>query len=93
MTSLEQKREIDGVQLALLRTELANRRTLLSYIKTALGLAVTGLGLLRFTEAQSIYAWIGVLLLVVAFLTVGAGVIDYLRTKAKIQFEKLDAEV
>ncbi|WP_339745289.1 DUF202 domain-containing protein [uncultured Maricaulis sp.] len=93
MTSLKQKREIDGVQLALLRTELANRRTLLSYIKTALGLAVTGLGLLHFTEAQSIYAWIGALLLVVAVLTVGVGLIDYLRTKAKIQREKLDAEV
>lgn len=93
MTSLEQKREIDGVQLALLRTELANRRTLLSYIKTALGLTVTGLGLLRFTQAQSVYAWTGAGLLVVAIVTVGIGLIDYLRTKAKIQSEKLDAEV
>jgi putative membrane protein len=37
-------------ELALLRTRLANERTLLSYVRTALGLGAAGLGLVFLLE-------------------------------------------
>lgn len=93
MTRIGEKRNIDAMLLALLRTELANRRPLLAYIKTALGTAITAIGLLKFTEEQSIYAMLGLILVPVSFIVLGVGITDYLLTKKKIEDEKKDAEV
>ncbi|MEZ5756605.1 MAG: DUF202 domain-containing protein [Emcibacteraceae bacterium] len=93
MTRIGEKRNIDAMLLALLRTELANRRTLLAYIKTALGTAITAIGLLKFTEEQSVYAMLGLILVPVSFIVLGVGITDYLLTKKKIENEKKDAEV
>lgn len=93
MPDLNERRAVDSVLLALLRTEMANRRTLLAYVKTALGIAVTGLALIRFTEAQSAYAIAGMALLPVSLVVLVVGAMDFIRTRRKIQAEKLDAEV
>ena len=93
MPDLNERRAVDSVVLALLRTEMANRRTLLAYVKTALGIAVTGFGLIRFTEPQSAYASAGMALLPVSVGVLIVGAIDFIRTRRKIQSEKLDAGV
>ena len=93
MPDLSERRAVDSFVLALLRTELANRRTLLAYLKTALGIAVTGFALIHFTETQSVFAIVGAAMLPVSLIVLIAGAIDFLRTKRKIQAEKLDAEV
>ncbi len=93
MPDLNERRAVDSVVLALLRTELANRRTLLAYVKTALGIAVTGLALIRFTAAQSAYEIAGMALLPVSLVVLIVGAVDFVRTRRKIQSEKLDAEV
>jgi putative membrane protein len=93
MPDLNERRAVDSVVLALLRTEMANRRTLLAYVKTALGIAVTGLALIRFTEAQSAYAIAGMALLPVSLGVLIVGAIDFIRTRRKIQSEKVDAGV
>jgi len=93
MTRIGEKRNIDALLLALLRTELANRRTLLAYIKTSLGIGITAIGLLKFTDEQSIYAMLGLLLVPVSFVILAVGIVDYIMTKKKIEDEKKDAEV
>ena len=93
MSNLEEKREIDTILLALLRTELSNRRTLLAYIKTALGVAVTGFGLLKWTEAGSIYAIIGLACIPLSFVILIGGIADFMFTRTKIEDEKKDAGV
>ncbi|MCP5380943.1 MAG: DUF202 domain-containing protein [Kordiimonadaceae bacterium] len=93
MNRIIEKRNIDAMLLALLRTELANRRTLLAYIKTSLGTGITAIGLLKFTEEQSIYALLGLILVPVSFIILGLGITDYIKTKKKIEDEKKDAEV
>ncbi|HPF47619.1 MAG TPA: DUF202 domain-containing protein [Emcibacteraceae bacterium] len=93
MTRIGEKRNIDALLLALLLTELANRRTLLAYIKTSLGIGITAIGLLKFTDEQSIYAMLGLLLVPVSFVILAVGIVDYIMTKKKIEDEKKDAEV
>ena len=93
MPDLTERRAVDSVQLALLRTEMANRRTLLAYVKTALGIAVTGFALIRFTEAQSVFAIAGAVMLPVSLVVLILGATDFIRTKRKIEFEKVDAGV
>ena len=93
MTRIGEKRNIDALLLALLRTELANRRTLLAYIKTSLGIGITAIGLLKFTDEQSIYAMLGLLLVPVSFVILAVGIVDYIMTKKKIENKKKDAEV
>lgn len=93
MPDLSERRAVDSVVLALLRTEMANRRTLLAYVKTALGIAVTGFGLIHFTETQSVYATAGIALLPVSLGVLIVGAIDFIRTRRKIQSEKVDAGV
>lgn len=93
MSDVNEKRNIDSVILALLRTELANRRTLLAYIKTSLGIAITALGLLKFSEEQSSFSLIGMILIPISLLILVIGFIDYFITKHKIELEKEDAEV
>ncbi|WP_298936729.1 DUF202 domain-containing protein [uncultured Ruegeria sp.] len=89
----KRRREIDNMVLSVVRTELANRRTLLAYVKTALGLAIAGLGLLHFYEAQSMQVGIGLLAFPVSGLVLVLGGLDYLRTKRLIEAEKRDSGV
>ena len=92
-SDLKQKREIDSVLMAVLRTELANRRTLLAYIKTAIGLGGVGAGLMKFADSASIFDEVGIAMIPLAGIVLLAGVIDYFKTRQTIEQEKRDAEV
>ena len=47
-----EKRSVENLVLAIVRTELANRRTLLSYLNTSIALLVSGVGLLRLSGSN-----------------------------------------
>ncbi|MFN3597111.1 MAG: DUF202 domain-containing protein [Rubricoccaceae bacterium] len=67
-------------RLAADRTQLANERTLLSYARTAMGLAAGGVSLLHFLDGS----WtepVGLLLLLLAFPVLGVGVWRYVRVR------------
>ena len=55
--------------LALDRTNLANERTLLSYMRTALGLAAAGAVIIKLSPEQPLTIGFGILLLILAFVT------------------------
>ncbi len=93
MTDINEKRNIDSMLLALLRTELANRRTLLAYTKTALGTGITALGLLKFSEEQSLFELVGMVMIPLSFIILAFGVVDFMITRKKIKTEKEDAQV
>jgi len=46
--------------LAIERTQFANERTFLAYIRTAMGLVLAGFSLIQFFHDQ-VYVWVGVL--------------------------------
>src|SRR5690606_29084771 len=58
--------------LALERTQLANERTLLSYIRSSLYLFIGGIGVLQLEDLGSIH-WLGyfAILICIIFLTIG----------------------
>jgi putative membrane protein len=70
-------------RLALRRTMLANERTLLAYVRTSLGLLLVALAILHF-ERQSWLDLVGVLFAALSALTLVAGLVSYMRTKARI---------
>jgi putative membrane protein len=63
-------------QLALARTVLANRRTLLAVYRTALGCLIGGAGLLKFFGHPA-YEMLGILLMIIAAVILGVGVKKY----------------
>ena len=90
---VKQRRETDSMVLAVVRTELANRRTFLAYVKTALGLAIAGFGLMHFFDAQSMQGNLGLIAIPISGLILIIGGWDYLRTKRLIEAEKRDSGV
>jgi putative membrane protein len=70
--------------LAVDRTALANERTLLSYIRTALGMAAAGVSLLHFLEGAAI-ALLGWLLISSSVAALIVGVVRYRRVDQRIQ--------
>ncbi|OBQ51910.1 DUF202 domain-containing protein [Halodesulfovibrio spirochaetisodalis] len=82
------KSALETFNLAVLRTELANRRTLLAFAKTSIGLAISAAGLLKFSNEGSVYELCGVALLVAAFVVLIWGVEDYRRSSKLILQEK-----
>ena len=79
--------------LAVIRTDLANRRTLLAYVKTALGMAIAGLGFFKFANEDPVLVTIGLAALPVALAVLVYGIVDYLRVRRAIEAERLDAQV
>jgi putative membrane protein len=71
--------------LAIDRTRLANERTLLSWIRTALMLLVSGVTLLKLFEGVLVMEVLGAVLIPAGILTAGLGVRRYLRTRALIE--------
>ena len=90
---LSQRREADGMKLALVRTELSNRRTLLAYIKTALAILAGGLALIHLNGLSQGLVMFGWSLLPLAGIVLVLGVRDYLTTRALIRSNKTDAGV
>ncbi|MFD2160169.1 DUF202 domain-containing protein [Rubritalea tangerina] len=89
---LHERRERDDMQLALLRTSLANRRTLLTYCNASIAMCLTGVGFLKLME-HAVYTALGSVLLVLSPLTLGLGLYDFFLTRKLIQKEKEDARV
>ncbi|NOD76958.1 MULTISPECIES: DUF202 domain-containing protein [unclassified Ruegeria] len=92
-SDLKSRRALDNTVLAFLRTELANRRTLLAYVKTALGVAIAGFGLMQFADADSVFVWVGMAVLPLSVLILVYGIIDYIHIRRRIEQEKRDARV
>ncbi len=87
-----ERRSVDNLVLAIVRTELANRRTLLSYLNTAIALFVSGAGLLKLSAIYWL-EWIGILLMPLSFVAAIIGVLDYRMLRRSINAEKARAEV
>ena len=90
---LKDRRARDSILLAVLRTELANHRTLLAFIKTALGMGATAIGLLKFASEEKHYYFLGLTLIPLSIVTLFFGILYFLKSKRKIESEKNDAEV
>ena len=73
-------------ELAMERTKMANRRTLLAYIRSAVGFVVAGAGLLKFIQ-DPIWIYIGIICIILAPITIIAGIIDYRRVNKLIEKE------
>jgi len=86
----EEKRSVENLVLAIVRTELANRRTLLAYLNTALALFVSGIGMLKLTEDNWL-EWLGFALVPVSIVVAIIGVVDYLVLRRSIVAEKARA--
>ena len=70
-------------RLARQRTEMANERTLLSYVRTALGLIAVGIPAVWWVEESAIQA-LGVLSLIMGIAFVAVGIRRFLTLKTEI---------
>jgi putative membrane protein len=78
--------------LAIDRTRLANERTLLSWLRTALMLLVSGVTLLKLFEGVAVMEVTGALLIPASFVTAGLGVRRYLRSRTLIEAADKDEQ-
>ena len=70
--------------LALERTRLANERTLMSYLRTALYLILGALAFLQLKEFQEI-RWIGIVFIPLSFLVVILGFYRYAHLRKQLK--------
>ncbi|MCR9213497.1 MAG: DUF202 domain-containing protein [Proteobacteria bacterium] len=87
--SSQDRRNIDTFLLAVHRTELANRRTLMAYVKTAIALCAASVALIKLLDDQWL-GHVGWVLLPIALITLLIGIADYHRVKKSINEEKKD---
>ncbi len=73
------------MNLDKLRTVLANERTYLAYVRTALSAVVFGLVLLKFFPADPMLMRVGVISLVFGFLVLAWGTRQYYRRHQTIR--------
>lgn len=69
--------------LAIERTELANKRTLLAYIRTAFSLFLASLGIIEFFENQYLI-YLGFIFIPVAIMFLIIGIIRFKQSESKI---------
>lgn len=69
--------------LALDRTRLANQRTLLSYVRTGIYLAFTGMGILQFSETNRLN-WLAWLFIGLGAIVAIIGIFVYRKMSKKI---------
>lgn len=74
--------------LAIDRTRLANERTLLAWLRTAIMLAVSGVTLIKLFQSVFLMEAIGAVLIPVGLLTAAWGVRRYLHTCRLIEEEE-----
>ncbi|MEM6463725.1 MAG: DUF202 domain-containing protein [Pseudomonadota bacterium] len=89
---VRERRAVENLVLAIVRTELANRRTLLSYLKTAIALFVSGAALLRLSGSNWLET-IGLVLMPVSVIVVVVGIVDYVVLRRSIEAEKVKAAI
>jgi len=75
--------------LAIDRTRLANERTLLAWLRTAIMLLVSGVTLLKLFEGMFIMEAMGAALIPLSLLTAALGIRRYLRTRDLIEAVEL----
>ncbi len=85
-----EKRSVENLVLAIVRTELANRRTLLSYLNTSIALLVSGAGLLRLSGSNWL-EMIGIALMPISVIVAIVGVFDFVVLRRSIEAEKTRA--
>jgi len=71
--------------LAIDRTRLANQRTLLAYIRTAIMIFGTGITFIHIFRTQHILWIIGISLLPVSLLTAIIGLVSFFTTRNKMK--------
>lgn len=76
--------------LAIDRTRLANERTLLAWLRTALMLLISGVTLIKLFEGVVAMEVLGALLIPAGLLAAALGLRRYLRTRALIKAEEAD---
>lgn len=84
-------RSVENLVLAITRTDLANRRTLLSYLNTSIALFVSGAGLLKLSGD----AWLemlGILLMPASLVVAVIGIVDYRVQRRSIVAERASAD-
>jgi putative membrane protein len=83
-TRFKQEELILRDYLAADRTALANERTFLSYVRTALAIAAAGGSIIHFLDSL---AWnvFGVLLLITAVITLGWGIYQFQRYNRRLK--------
>lgn len=77
--------------LAAIRTDLANRRTFLSYSRTALACFIAGLAFIKFS-GHPIVVGLGCVLLPLGVIIMGQGIITYRKMKQAMSMEEAEAE-
>ncbi|MEP0369314.1 MAG: DUF202 domain-containing protein [Cyclobacteriaceae bacterium] len=77
--------------LAIDRTKLANQRTLLSFIRTALYLVVSGVALTKVKALEQI-SWLGYVIIAASIIVLVIGVVNYFLFRNKIQKGYKDAD-
>lgn len=75
--------------LAMYRTELANERTLLAYVRTFIGTFAAGVGLVKLTDEQ-ILITIGYIMIYIAPAILIVGLIRYFYYRRKVNKSKLE---
>lgn len=87
--SRNERRNMDTFLLAVHRTELANRRTLMAYVRTAIALTAGALALIKLIDD----VWLqnlGWALLPISAMVLLIGFVDFNRVKKSINDEKHD---
>lgn len=69
--------------LAIERTQFANERTFLAYMRTSMGFVLAGFSLIRFFEGQ-IYVWVGGLLIPVGISLSIIGMWKFINKRSEI---------
>ncbi|WP_420430723.1 DUF202 domain-containing protein [Hyphobacterium sp.] len=87
-----ERRATDSFSLAILRTSLANHRTLLAYYRTAITLSMAGVGLLHFNAVHSTFGYVTITSPVAALLAVIIGSSSYLISRREIALEARDGK-
>jgi len=89
----EEERSVENLVLAVARTELANRRTLLAYLNTGIALFVSGAGLLKLGESTW-FETLGIIFMPVSVIVAVIGIVDYriLRRDIEQERQKIESE-
>lgn len=88
---MSEKREIATFQLAVIRTELSNSRSLLSHTQASLAMLVTAIAVMKLFDLSSLLflcCWLLILSAIVVFVR---GIILYRKTKLLIAQNTNDA--
>ncbi|WP_442511012.1 DUF202 domain-containing protein [Novipirellula sp. SH528] len=77
-------KEVSGQDLNMIRTDLANERTLLAYGRTALMVAGTGVSILQFFSVTLIYHIIAWPLIISGFVIGVVGVVRFTKLSRRL---------